>query len=232
MRGIKIHRFFLALALSLVSICAFPHSGGVDSNGGHNDRTNGGYHCHKEPCLSSHRSSDKALSEAHEEGRELSYIYRRDDWKHWSDIDNDCMDMRHEILLAQSDGPNILSADRCEVLRGMWRDPFSGKQITVARKLDVDHIVPLKWASDHGAAVWSLKKKERFANDPINLLAVDSGLNRSKGAKGPSEWMPPNHSFRCDYLGLWKKVLREYPSLSMTKKENRVYMRQLDACGR
>ncbi|MFT5718834.1 MAG: hypothetical protein ACI9T7_003042 [Oleiphilaceae bacterium] len=34
----------------------------------------------------------------------------------------------------------------------------------------------------NGGLAWSKNKKERFTNDPLNLLAVDDGLNQSKGA--------------------------------------------------
>ena len=41
--------FFWPVLLSLLSVLAYPHSGGLDSNGGHNDRKNGGYHYHRSP---------------------------------------------------------------------------------------------------------------------------------------------------------------------------------------
>lgn len=156
--------------------------------------------------------------------------YNREDWKHWNDADGDCMNTRHETLLAQADGIVKLSPDGCYVSTGLWVDPFSGKTLHRASDLDVDHIVPLKWAYDHGGSLWSSEKKERFPNDALNLLAVDDGLNQSKGAKGPSEWLPPNHAFRCEYLGLWRLVLEAYPSLTMRPSEHRVFNRQLNAC--
>ncbi len=39
-------KMILAIALTLASALAFAHSGGTDSQGCHNDRKNGGYHCH------------------------------------------------------------------------------------------------------------------------------------------------------------------------------------------
>lgn len=33
----------------------------------------------------------------------FSLIYRREDWKHWSDFNNDCMNTRHETLVLQAD---------------------------------------------------------------------------------------------------------------------------------
>ena len=223
-------KLFLFLAFTLIPSLAFSHGGGLDKSGGHNYRENGGYHCHREPCISQHQKSNKAVSEAVNERRSFSYVYNRKDWKHWSDLDNDCMNTRHEILKIQADGLIRLSPDGCYVSSGVWSDPFSGMQLTRASDLDVDHVVPLKWASDHGGGVWSKTQKESFANDPINLLAVDDGLNQAKGAKGPSKWMPPNQAFRCEYLSLWENVLSKYPTLTMSSKENRIFVLQLKAC--
>jgi len=40
--------------LYLYSATASGHGGGLDGNGGHNNRKTGEYHCHREPCLSTH----------------------------------------------------------------------------------------------------------------------------------------------------------------------------------
>jgi hypothetical protein len=223
---IKIITLFFLIIPSIVNA----HGGGLDGSGGHNNRKTGGYHCHREPCYNHKSKADRATKKAIKEKREFSYIYSRDDWKHWSDFDADCMNTRHEILKDQADGPIKLSPDGCYVSTGLWDDPFSGKQFTRASDLDVDHIVPLKWANDHGGGSWSKKAKERFANDHINLLAVDDGLNQSKGAKGPDDWMPPNHSFRCDYLSLWVQVLKKYSDLKFKTIENRIFNKQLKHC--
>lgn len=213
-----------------MSSATFGHGGGLDENGGHNDRKNGGYHCHRSPCTDVHDETSAATIDSASEGREFSYLYNRDDWKHWSDFDGDCMNTRHEMLLAQADSQVKLSPDGCYVSSGVWLDPFSGKNYTRASELDVDHVVPLKWANDHGGGMWTREKKERFANDTINLLVVDDALNQAKGAKGPSEWMPPNHAFRCDYLKIWQSVLKAYPSLKMSSSEHRIFTKQLSSC--
>lgn len=205
----------------IIAQLSFSHSGGLDSQGGHNDRKNGGYHCHRASC----GVITKTVNES-----KPSTKYNRKSWVHWSDFDGDCMNTRHEILLSQSDGPVKKSPDGCYISTGTWNDPFSGKVLHRASDLDVDHVVPLKWASLHGGHSWSKRKKEIFANDPLNLLAVDDGLNQSKGAKGPTQWMPPNHKFRCKYLYHWQAVLRKYPSLKMSSKEIRIFNKQLSAC--
>jgi hypothetical protein len=97
------------------------------------------------------------------------------------------MNTRHEILADQADGRIKLSPDGCCVSTGLRHDPFSGKQLTRASDLDVDHVIPLKWAHDHGGDAWSAAKKEIFVNDAINLLAVDDGLNQKKGRRATTK---------------------------------------------
>lgn len=204
---------------------AYAHGGGTDAYGGHIHGKTGIYHCHKDPC-----KTELATLDAIEEKRAFSFVYRRQDWKHWSDLDNDCMNTRHEILKDQSVGKVKLSPNGCHVSSGKWVDPFSGKTFYRASDLDVDHVVPLKWANNHGGSNLNRVLKEKFANDPANLLAVDDGLNQAKGAKGPTEWMPPNQAFRCQYLGIWQSILAAYPMLKMTPSETRIFRKQLEAC--
>jgi hypothetical protein len=71
-------------------------------------------------------------------------------------------------------------------------------------------IVPLHWAHNHGAANWPKSQKRTFANDPHNLIAVEDNLNQAKSDKDPSEWMPPNQSYRCEYLDRFNSVVDEY----------------------
>ena len=69
-------------------------------------------------------------------------------------------------------------------------------------------MVPLKWAWDHGADTWSRDKREKFANDPVNLWSVELSLNRQKGAKGPSEWLPP--AGQCGYVARFVRIVKQY----------------------
>lgn len=232
LRNMRKLNFILIIILSSAVIgTAFSHSGRTDSQGGHNDRKRGGYHCHSEPCFSIHKKSKEALEEAVREKRQFSHIYNRDEWEHWSDFDGDCMNTRHEVLNNQAEYGTVKhSPDGCYVSRGRWLDPFSGEIYTRASDLDVDHVIPLKWAHTHGGANWSKEKKEMFANDQENLLAVDDSLNQQKGAKGTDLWMPPNEGFWCGYLQIWNRVLTKYPDLKMVKSEETDFRRMLNTC--
>lgn len=98
----------------------------------------------------------------------------------WDDSDGDCQDSRAEALIQMSSTPVRFATDRrCRVVTGRWISPFSGKVILNASEADIDHVVPLKWAWDRGANHWSDATRERFANDPLNLLPVEASLNRS-----------------------------------------------------
>lgn len=129
--------------------------------------------------------------------------YVRSDWKTWVDADHDCQDTRQEVLIRQSEVPVTFKDSRqCSVAAGRWTCPYTGQVFTDPSKLDVDHVVGLKEAYDTGGADWDAAKKEAFANDldDPELMAVSASANRSKGDRGPDEWMPPWPQGRCAYL--------------------------------
>ena len=145
--------------------------------------------------------------------------YSRDKFgRGWDDADGDCMNTRHELLMAQSTSTVVRSSRGCSVTRGRWLDPYTGKIFFDASDVDIDHLVPLKWAWDHGASTWPASKREQFANDPVNLFAVEDRVNRQKGAKGPLEWLPPAEGFRCQYVTRFKRVVLRY-GLEMRARE-------------
>lgn len=128
----------------------------------------------------------------------------------WGNLDADCKNTRHDILESLSTSTIETGSSSCVVARGRWLDPYTGRTFYNARDLDIDHLVPLKWAWDRGAWRWSSSKRERFANDPANLFAVQASVNREKGAQGPLEWMPPDRSFHCQYVTRFERVARTY----------------------
>jgi 5-methylcytosine-specific restriction endonuclease McrA len=134
--------------------------------------------------------------------------YDRADWKHWIDADSDCQDTRQEILIRDSLIPVELSENGCRVVAGVWQGQYTGEVFTRPKALDIDHIVPLKWAYKHGGENWSPLLRQVFANDPENLLAVKASANRAKGAKGPDEYMPEQN--QCMYLQQWRSIVGRY----------------------
>ena len=75
-------------------------------------------------------------------------------------------------------------------------------------EMDVDHVVPLFWAWEHGADRWSWWKRRRFAADGLNLAVVTARVNREKGDKGFDEWRPDVN--KDDYRHRWFLVCAKY----------------------
>lgn len=137
--------------------------------------------------------------------------YDRDEWGGWQDYDRDCLNTRHELLQAQSLVEVTYTSDSgCYVATGAWQGPFTGQVYTQASQVEVDHVIALRYAHEHGGAGWSALLKKVFANDPENLLIVDGGENSSKGWQGPSGYMPPNEGYHCEYARRWLHLVRKY----------------------
>lgn len=179
------------LLLVMLTLPAYPHGGGLDGNGGHLNRKTGEYHCHRAGCVPpgtavpqkppASQQSKAALKEAQKEHRPFSRMYNRADWPHWIDADNDCQNTRAEILIRDSSHPvSYRSAKKCSVITGEWHDPYTGKTWHKASDLDIDHVVPLKWAHTHGGDQWPITRKRDYANDNTNLIAVEDNANQAK----------------------------------------------------
>jgi hypothetical protein len=172
----------------------------------------------------------KATNQAIEKGRAFISLYDRGDWPHWLDHDKDCQNTRHELLIQTSTEPVLFkSAKQCNVLSGQWYDPYSSDTFTVSKDLDLDHIVPLKFAHGHGASKWSRARKALFANDTENLILAQASLNRQKGAKGIDDWLPPNHPYRCQYIKSFNNIMSKY-KLVYIPSEQRIVNRLVKAC--
>lgn len=137
--------------------------------------------------------------------------FNRQDWPHWIDEDRDCQDTRAEILLRDTLSPVKFKRNKlCNVSWGRWLCPYTGKEIRKASELDIDHLVPLAHAQRNGGATWSREKKRQFANDSLNLLAVEARANRAKGDQGPDRWRPPQRKFWPEYARRWREVKKKY----------------------
>ena len=159
--------------------------------------------------------------------------YNRSQWKHWTDEDGDCQDARQEALISESLVEVTFESERnCRVETGRWYGAFTGAYVEVPGDSDIDHLVPLKHAHDSGAWAWSAARKQEYANylgDPDHLIAVTKGANRSKGAKGPEDWQPPEESYWCQYATDWTEVKMEW-GLTMTQRETEAVIDMLDTC--
>ena len=91
---------------------------------------------------------------------------------------------------------------------GTWMCVYTGKVVKTSDSLDIDHIVPLKYADDHGMAAQPSKAKKALGIDTLNLVPVTAHINRSKGDKGPAQFMPSKN--KCFYVSRWDSVVTKY----------------------
>lgn len=159
--------------------------------------------------------------------------YDRDDWEHWIDV-RSCWTVREQVLARDAQPGSLRMLDEnsrpttnvdkaCAIESGTWIDPYTGDTFTDPSDLDIDHLAPLAWAHENGAAGWSDKRKRTYANDlssPTHLLAVSASENRSKGAAGPDEYRPPNKDYWCEYGNAWDQVTSTW-DLSVDKATRR-----------
>ena len=154
----------------------------------------------------------------------------------WSDVDRNGCDTRNDILKRDLIDIVFRAKTRdCVVETGKLLDPFSNTVIDFVRGektsmlVQIDHVVSLSNAWQTGIFKANLKTRTEFANDPLNLLAVKGSLNSQKGDGDAATWLPPNKSFRCNYVALQVKVKAKY-SLWVTKSEKETMTRILSSC--
>ena len=128
----------------------------------------------------------------------------------WKDFDNDCQNTRHELLQILSLDEFTLTDNTCRVLTGLWLDPYTNMYFSTSSELDIDHLVPLKYAWTRGAYSWPKLKRVKFSNDESNLFAVKKSVNRQKSAMGPAMWLPPSDNFKCEYIKLFQEIVAKY----------------------
>ncbi|WP_432563721.1 HNH endonuclease family protein [Kineococcus sp. SYSU DK003] len=125
----------------------------------------------------------------------------------WVDTDRNGCDSRNDVLARDLTGETFKAGTRdCVVASGALADPYSGKTIAFIRGQDtssavqIDHVVALSDAWQKGAQQWDSAKRVAFANDGLELLAVDGPLNGQKSDGDAATWLPPNRSYRCAYV--------------------------------
>ncbi|WP_329043544.1 HNH endonuclease family protein (plasmid) [Streptomyces sp. NBC_00178] len=131
--------------------------------------------------------------------------YERDSFKHWVDEDDDGCPTRAEVLIEEAT-KKPEQGERCALTGGVWMSYYDEVEVTDARKLDIDHMVPLAEAWDSGAYDWTAQRRQAYANDlgaDRSLVAVTARTNRSKADKDPATWLPPAETAHCTYGADW-----------------------------
>jgi hypothetical protein len=154
----------------------------------------------------------------------------------WADVDRNGCDTRNDILRRDLTSFVLKRGTRgCVVLSGTLHDAYTGATIPFVRgqqtsmAVQIDHVVALSDAWQKGAQKWSADKRERFANDPLNLLAVDGPSNSRKGDGDAATWLPPAKAYRCRYVARQVAVKQAY-GVWVTAAEKAAIARVLASC--
>ncbi|WP_107498929.1 HNH endonuclease family protein [Actinacidiphila yeochonensis] len=143
---------------------------------------------------------------------------------------NGC-DTRNDLLKRDGLDVHYRSGSNCVVSTMTLHDPYTGKTIdwskTHATTVQIDHVMPLSYDWQLGAAHWTKGKREDIANDPLNLIPVDGSMNESKSDSGPATWLPPNKQIRCSYAVRVAQVSLKY-DLPVTAADKQAMLGQ---CG-
>lgn len=166
-------------------------------------------------------------------GRAPKTGYKRSEFGDgWANIGN--CDVRNIMLKRAMINPKI-AEDNCVVLSGELQDPYTNKVINFIRgsstsaDVQIDHVVALSDSWQKGAQGLSYETRVKFANDPLNLLAVDGPANQEKGDSDSASWLPPNKGFRCQYVARQIAVKSKY-NLWVTEAEKSSMKRVLNGC--
>ena len=164
--------------------------------------------------------------------------YKRTEWKHWISYETPCWSTREEVLDRQAEKGSITYLDKddketkdkskaCSIKSGVWIDPYSKETIKDPTKLDIDHTGALSWTAKAGGQEWDKQKKQDYANDFDHLVATTAKENRTKGDKGPSEWMP--ESSKCEYAKVYTHIVKKY-KLNLNKADKDTLEKALNSC--
>lgn len=152
----------------------------------------------------------------------------------WSDVDRNGCDTRNDILARDLTGVSFKPGTRdCVVIGGTLAEPYTGQTLTFSKQnadaVHIDHVVALSDAWQKGARPWPASQRLAFANDPLNLLAVDGPANSSKSNGDAATWLPANKSYRCQMVARQVAVKAKY-GLWVTAAERDAIDRVLREC--
>ena len=164
--------------------------------------------------------------------------YEREDWKHWSDFDNDGINTRHEELIAESLSDVTMTATGRSVSEGLWDLVYTTGQTNSPGDLDAEHSTPLGLAHcivDSMGLSLDENTREEFANHPTLTFVADKGENRARGAKSWADspwgegWFPSNRNMHCPWIAIQIQLRNEY-GMGITSDEKSIAERVLNEC--
>ena len=169
-------------------------------------------------------------------GRAPKTGYDRDQFgQAWADVDRNGCDTRNDTLKRDLTQVTFTNSVQCKIQSGTLADPYTAKTISFVRgsttsaAVQIDHVVALSDAWQKGAQQLTDEQRTAFANDPLNLQSTDGPTNVQKGDGDAATWLPPNKTFRCDYVARQISVKATY-NLWVTQAEHDTMATVLGGC--
>ena len=157
--------------------------------------------------------------------------YRKQFYDEWGLNESGCS-MREVILYRDLTDVELKG---CKVQSGTLNDLYTGQVIYFKRGQDtseavqIDHVVALSNAWATGAFQLDADTRYALSQDPLNLLAVDGPANQDKLDQDAADWLPPNESFRCQYVARQISIKYKY-HLWVTPAEKSAMQKVLALC--
>lgn len=137
-------------------------------------------------------------------------------------------DARNYILIRDLKNETFRQSPNCTVATGQLLDPYTNRTINFVRgvstssQVQIDHVVSLSDAWQKGAQKLNFATRTAFANDPLNLLAVDGPTNASKSDSDAASWLPPNRNYWCPFVARQVAVKAKYKLWMTSAEKNRI----------
>ena len=202
-----------AVTMTLCGGVALGHGGGLNASGCHNDRKNGGYHCHRSPRAS---KPDAA-------GCQRTRVDGGCD-RRYNPVRVRCGELRpsrdDDALSSQlptggCDRPRHTPTLDVDFARAHGNvAPYSCRVFQSVKDVDIEHIVA--WAEARASGL-TCDVAQTFVNDPLNVAVAYPTLNRhEKAAKDIAQWQPDHN--KCWFADRVRRVKEKY-GLSMDLAE-------------
>ena len=181
------------------------------------------------PTIVQTGSAAKTLEQLETKGRAPKTGYTRSQFgSGWSSTSG--CDTRNIILHRDLQNPVLDTS--CSVIGGLLNDPYTGTVIQFEKGssvIQIDHVVAISNAWETGAQQLTKEQRIQFANDPLELLAVQGDANQQKSDGDAATWLPANKSFRCQYAARQIAIKQKY-TLWVTAAEKEALSNVLANC--
>ncbi len=130
----------------------------------------------------------------------------------------------------RGDYPHSQSLENRLILRyGGIYDPYELRWYDSRDSVDIEHIVGIREAHASGLCSDTLDGdiRDQFANDTLNLVLVNSSINRSKGGQDAGQWWPLHN--QCWFARRIIEVRNAY-QLSVDPREKGALAEKINAC--